>query len=65
MNYRYNGPLSGLNLPGDAGEVVLINGKEYTLPPDNEGVQRLVKLKYLTELPEPAKVASKGASNAS
>lgn len=65
MNYRYNGPLSGLNLPGGAGEVVLINGKEYTLPADNEDVQRLVKLKYLTERPAPAKIDRKGDSNAS
>lgn len=65
MKYRYNGPLSGLHL-ADRGEVVLIDGQEYTLPDDSQDVQRLVGLKYLTALenPAPAKADRKGESNA-
>ncbi|QOD81889.1 hypothetical protein [Chromobacterium haemolyticum] len=66
MKHRYNGPLSGLHLAG-TGEVVLIDGKEYDLPPDSKDVQRLVGLKFLTPLETapatPAKVDNKGDSN--
>lgn len=64
MKYRYNGPLSGLHLAA-AGEVVLIDGGEYTLPDDSQDVQRLVGLKYLTalETPVPAKADRKGGND--
>lgn len=66
MNYRYSGPVSGLNLPGDPGEVVLINGGEYTLPEKDDDVMRLVAQGHLTPLPSIAKAKdNKGESNAS
>ncbi|BAK75387.1 hypothetical protein NH8B_0552 [Pseudogulbenkiania sp. NH8B] len=64
MKYRYNGPLSGLNLAGDAGEVVLINGQEYDLHADNRDVQRLVGLNHLTPLETPEQPIQKGESDA-
>ncbi len=65
MKYRYNGPVSGLHLADDAGEVVLIDGQEYTLPDDNENVRRLVGQNHLTPLEAPAKVGRKGDRNGS
>lgn len=63
MNYRYNGPVSGLHLADDTGEVVLIDGREYTLPDTDDNVLRLVGQGYLTALPTPAKSGKKGDSD--
>lgn len=65
MNYRYQGPVAGLNLADDSGEVVLIHGREYTLPDDDATVQRLCALGHLTPLEAPAKSGRKGDSHAS
>lgn len=64
MKYQYHGPLSGLHIPGDIGDVVLIGGRAYELPADNDDVKRLVAQKHLTVLPGATKTASKGDSNA-
>lgn len=63
MNYRYTGPVSGLHLPGQ-GEVVLVNGQDYTLPVDNDDVRRLERLRHLTALDTPNKPVRKEARDA-
>lgn len=46
--YRYNGPDSGGTLD-DGTDVLLWEGKDIDLPPDDSYVQTLVALGYLTE----------------
>lgn len=62
MNYRYQGPVAGVNLADDTGEVVLIAGRDYALPTDHPAVLRLQASGLLTPLAEPETV-KKGAAN--
>lgn len=58
MKYNYSGPSSGVTLQDGAKqrEVMLHTGVEVDLPEDNEYVQTLLALGYLTLVAAPAAV---------
>jgi hypothetical protein len=49
--YKYNGPVTSVNL-GNGEGVTLTPGQEVTLPADDEYVKTLVALNRLTEVPK-------------
>lgn len=66
MKFIYHGPLSGITLGGKAGDVVLIDGREYELPEKHSDVSRMQQQGHLTALAAdmPA-VEEKGGGNGS
>lgn len=47
-NYIYTGQLQAVDIDGKG--IIFADGKEYTLPPANYRVKRLVKLGYLAKV---------------
>ena len=58
VNYTYSGPSSGVTLD-DGREVLFWDGKDYTLPSENEYIQSLVDRGHLTEVGKPAQKKTK------